>query len=249
MTINLLIGISAGLAALVAGLLALLVARRRDGAAMEGRLGELERTLAVVEAEGRRNSVLVGLAASIDLDEVFLRVLDAAVAVGGADAALVMVTDPAGGKPVVATVGLSAEEAERHAATGVAGGLDARTIALSYEYPKGEGGDEGEQIRSGLAAPLPGADEPIGYLAIFTRDQAKVFQEEEQRELEALAVHAGPPIENARRFREARRLADLDALTGLHNRRFFHETLAREVARAHRYTRRLALMVLDLDDF
>ena len=44
-------------------------------------------------------------------------------------------------------------------------------------------------------------------------------------------------------------MADLDALTGLHNRRYFHETLAREVARAHRYGRRLALVVFDLDDF
>jgi diguanylate cyclase (GGDEF)-like protein len=69
------------------------------------------------------------------------------------------------------------------------------------------------------------------------------------RELEELAMRAGPAIENAKRFREARQLADLDALTGLHNRRFFHETMAREVARAQRYDRRLALIVLDLDDF
>jgi diguanylate cyclase (GGDEF)-like protein len=69
------------------------------------------------------------------------------------------------------------------------------------------------------------------------------------RELEDLALRAGPAIENARRFREARQLADLDALTGLHNRRYFHETLAREVARAHRYDRLLALLVFDLDDF
>src|SRR4029078_5307305 len=40
-----------------------------------------------------------------------------------------------------------------------------------------------------------------------------------------------------------------DALTGLHNRRYFHETLSREVARAQRYDRQLALVVLDLDDF
>ena len=44
-------------------------------------------------------------------------------------------------------------------------------------------------------------------------------------------------------------IADLDALTGLHNRRYFHETLAREVARALRYERQLALIVIDLDDF
>jgi diguanylate cyclase (GGDEF)-like protein len=49
--------------------------------------------------------------------------------------------------------------------------------------------------------------------------------------------------------RRNRRLADLDALTGLHNRRYFHETLAREVARAQRYNRRLALIIIDLDDF
>ena len=67
--------------------------------------------------------------------------------------------------------------------------------------------------------------------------------------LEELALRAGPAIENARRFREARQLADLDALTGLHNRRYFHETLDREFARAHRYERRLALIVFDLDDF
>src|SRR6187399_2796383 len=49
--------------------------------------------------------------------------------------------------------------------------------------------------------------------------------------------------------RRNRRLADLDGLTGLHNRRYFHEQLAREVARAQRYGRELALVVFDLDDF
>ncbi len=67
--------------------------------------------------------------------------------------------------------------------------------------------------------------------------------------LEELVRNAGPAIENARRFREARKLADLDALTSLHNRRYFHDTLAREVARAHRYDRRLALVLFDIDDF
>jgi len=57
------------------------------------------------------------------------------------------------------------------------------------------------------------------------------------------------PARNARRYTEARTLADFDALTSLHNRRYFHETLAREVARAHRYGRPLSLIVLDLDDF
>jgi diguanylate cyclase len=86
------------------------------------------------------------------------------------------------------------------------------------------------------------------YLAVFTRDEAELGDDAIE-ELEELVQRAGPAIENAQRFREARQLADLDALTGLHNRRYFHETLAREVARAHRYNRDLALVVFDLDDF
>ncbi len=89
----------------------------------------------------------------------------------------------------------------------------------------------------------------VGYLAVYTRDAARRFGEDDVRELEELTYRAAPAIENAQRFREARQLADLDALTGLHNRRYFHETLSRECARAHRYNRRLALIVFDLDNF
>jgi len=42
---------------------------------------------------------------------------------------------------------------------------------------------------------------------------------------------------------------DKDALTGLPGARYFEETLEREVARAHRYGRRLALVLFDLDSF
>jgi diguanylate cyclase (GGDEF)-like protein len=97
--------------------------------------------------------------------------------------------------------------------------------------------------------PLPYESGTVGMLTVFTRSPSGSFATERRQELEELAERAGPAIENARRFREARQLADLDALTSLHNRRYFHETLAREVARAHRYDRRLALIVFDLDDF
>jgi diguanylate cyclase (GGDEF)-like protein len=48
---------------------------------------------------------------------------------------------------------------------------------------------------------------------------------------------------------EARQLANLDSLTGLLNQRSFHELLGHEVARAHRYKRRLALIIVDVDNF
>ena len=264
---TLLTGISVGLGALVVLLLALLVVRWRSDTrtdervaevveSLNERMDELGRELAGAleraEEEGRRSRIFGELAGSIDLDEVLSRALEAAGALEGADAALVMLPDGQGGKPLVATLGLSVEEAERHAITGPPDGRLARSITMSYTYPElesqAEEDDEGI-IHAGLAVPLPGETETLGYLTVFTRSKGHHFTDDDVRQLETLALRAGPAIENARRFREARQLADLDALTGLHNRRYFHEILARETARAHRYERKLSLIVFDLDDF
>jgi diguanylate cyclase (GGDEF)-like protein len=264
---TLLTGISVGLGALVVLLLALLVVRWRSDTrtdervaevvqSLNERMDELGRELAGAleraEEEGRRSRIFGELAGSIDLDEVLSRALEAAGALEGADAALVMLPDVQGGKPLVATLGLSVEEAERHAITGPPDGRLARSITMSYTYPElnGQAAGSGEEIiHAGLAVPLPGETQTLGYLTVFTRSKGHQFTDDDVRLLETLAVRAAPAIENARRFREARQLADLDALTGLHNRRYFHEALARECARAHRYERKLALIVFDLDDF
>jgi diguanylate cyclase (GGDEF)-like protein len=207
---------------------------------------ELSEALERAQEEGRRNRFLGELGASIDLDEVLSRTLEAGGAVPGVDAAIVSIR---GGvdKPIVATLGLSAEEAERQVISGPPNGHEARAISIVYQYPTALEGTK--LVHSGLAVPVPGESGPIGFIAIYSRSPSYHFEEEMIRELEELAKRAGPAIENAWRFREARELADLDALTGLHNRRFFHETLAREVARAQRYSRLLALIVFDLDDF
>src|SRR5205807_1233332 len=264
---TILIGISVGLGALVVLLLALLVVRWRSDnstdervaevvASLNARMDELGRELAGAleraEEEGRRSRIFGELAGSIDLDEVLSRTLEAAGALSAVDAALIMLPDPQGGKPLVATLGLSVEEAERHAITGPPDGRLARSISMSYTYPEPErqaGNAPEEIIHAGLAVPLPGETETLGYLTVFTRTKGHQFSDGDVRQLETLALRAGPAIENARRFREAKQLADLDALTNLHNRRYFHETLARECARAHRYERKLALIVFDLDDF
>jgi diguanylate cyclase (GGDEF)-like protein len=215
---------------------------------MESMIRELSKSLEEAREEGRRNRYLTELAGSIDLDEVLSRTLEAGGAVPGVDAALVSITTTQDEQPIVATLGLSTEEAQRQVITGPPDSHDARAITLTYQYPSGTD-STADLIHSGLAVPVPGESGPIGFLSVYSRSGDHRFAEDEMRELEELAQRAGPAIENARRFREARQLADLDALTGLHNRRYFHETLAREVARAHRYGRRLALIVFDLDDF
>ncbi len=214
---------------------------------MESMVRDLSEALERAQEEGRRNRVLGELAGSIDLDEVLTRTLEAAGAMPGADAALVTIDDAGDDRPIVATLGLSIDEAHKQVVAGPPDGKKARAIVISYEYPPGA--TQNELVHGGLAVPVPGESGPIGFLTVFTRSESQSFGDEEIHELEELAVRAGPAIENARRFREARQLADLDALTSLHNRRYFHETLAREVSRAQRYDRRLALIVFDLDDF
>jgi diguanylate cyclase (GGDEF)-like protein len=59
---------------------------------------------------------------------------------------------------------------------------------------------------------------------------------------------SGGNIENAY-HEEIYRLTTVDGLTQISNKRFFMETLEREIARAHRYQRALALVMFDLDHF
>lgn len=256
-----LIAISAGLGALSVALFILLAlsgrqSRRKADSRVEKTVRTLERRMEELadelagaveraEEETRQSRILADLASSIDLDEVLARTLDAAGALPGVDAAMVrLATDD--GPPTVATLALAEEEAERHAVSGPPDGSPVRSIEIGYRYADGE---EGSLLRSGVAVPLADEAGRVGHLTVFTRDPERHFDDADLSRLEELAQRAAPAIENARRFREARRLADLDALTGLHNRRYFHETLAREAARAHRYARKLALIVFDLDDF
>jgi diguanylate cyclase (GGDEF)-like protein len=217
---------------------------------METMVSELSEALEHAQEEGRRNQMLGELAGTIDLDEVLTRTLDAAGARPGVDAALARL-DNGADTPIIATLGLTTEEAQRQAIAGPPGGAEARSISLVYQYPTELASNDGSTglIHSGLAVPIQTENGSIGFIAVFSRSRSHSWDDDEVRELEELALRAGPAIENAKRFREARQLADLDALTGLHNRRYFHETLSREVARAQRYDRQLALVVLDLDDF
>jgi two-component system cell cycle response regulator len=56
-------------------------------------------------------------------------------------------------------------------------------------------------------------------------------------------------VHNVRMHEEAQRLSFTDPLTGLWNYRYLRESLRREVERATRFGRMLAVLVLDLDHF
>jgi diguanylate cyclase (GGDEF)-like protein len=210
---------------------------------LEQRMDELAVELAGAveraEEEGRRSRYLGEIAGSIDLDDVVARTLEAAAAVTEADAALICLEARGDGPPLVAGHGLASDGAQP--ITGPPDGSTAQAVFVSYSYAEEAPG----QVLTGLGLPLLDS----GRLSVYSRTPGKAFGAEAATRLAALVERATPALENAQEFREARQLADLDALTGLHNRRYFHELLARECARAHRYQRRLALIVFDIDDF
>ena len=215
----------------------------------ERKVAELADELERAQEESRRQRRLSAIGSTIDLDNVLSRTLEIASALPAVDAAMVIVREDEDG-PVIATLGLTPEEAARHPVADPPSGREAPPVELSYRYTADQHESDGDRIRGGLVLPLRSdAGRAIGTMAVFWRDHDRDLSNEDVETLENLAENAGPAIENARRFREARKLADLDALTSLHNRRYFHETLAREVARAQRYDRRLALLIFDIDDF
>ncbi len=215
---------------------------------MDELAGGLSEALERAEQENRRARLFGELGGSIDLEELMDRVLDAAMEIEGIDAAMLVVERPDGG-PAIVTRGMTAQESARPPTSGVVGTLPG-TITVSYRYGRErEGGGEADLIRGGAFVPLVGRElRPVGALSLFWRTDREPGQQQIE-DAEKLAASCIPAIENARRYGEARKLAETDGLTGLYNQRFFQETLRREVTRAHRYERKLTLIVFDLDDF
>jgi len=215
---------------------------------MDSLAQDLSEALDRAERESRRNRLLGELGGTVDLEELMDRVLDAAMEIPGIEAAM-MVVEAQGGNPAAATRGMTAQEAAKPPTSGVAGALPG-TITVSYRYGRERETSGTDLIRGGVFIPLMGRElRPIGTLSLFWRQPDAEPAQEHIEQAENLAESSIPAIENARRYGEARKLAETDALTGLFNQRYFHDTLRREVTRAHRYERNLALIVFDLDDF
>ena len=209
---------------------------------------DLSDALARSERESRRNRLFGELGGSIDLEELMDRVLDAAMQIPGFDAAMVLIEGQTGA-PTVVTRAMSPQETANPPTSGVAGTLPG-TITVTYRYGRDRELPDSELIRGGVFIPLIGRElAPVGTLSLFWRSSDHEPMAEQIEQAENLVESAIPAIENARRYGEARKEAETDALTGLYNQRYFHETLRREVLRAQRYERNLALILFDVDDF
>ncbi len=103
-------------------------------------------------------------------------------------------------------------------------------------------------LLSAIAVPLIGTGGVIGVLSLYSRSR-EAFTNDHLRLLKAISSKAAVTIENALEFREAKKSAVTDALTGLPNTRSLFLHLDAELARCGRNGGNLSVLVLDLDGF
>ena len=100
-----------------------------------------------------------------------------------------------------------------------------------------------------ISAPLVRNGVLLGVININNKTSRSPFQPHDLRLLEAIAAHASVALGNARKYEDTLRLSQIDGLTGLANHGHFYKTLEREIERARRYERGLALAMIDIDHF
>jgi diguanylate cyclase (GGDEF)-like protein/putative nucleotidyltransferase with HDIG domain len=105
------------------------------------------------------------------------------------------------------------------------------------------------RLQSALVCPLYVNDNTfIGCLALYHLD-ANRYTDDHRRLVERIAEQAGPVIHNSIVFEQTQEDSLTDPLTGLPNRRSMFVHLSRELSRADRLKRQMALIVMDLDGF
>jgi diguanylate cyclase (GGDEF)-like protein len=104
------------------------------------------------------------------------------------------------------------------------------------------------KLKSGVLIPLPLRGRSSGWLKLLFR-QELVPSKEDMALLRFLSGAVADVLIRSRLYLRTQRMATIDGLTGLFNHRFFREQLRKEFQRARRYRSRLALIMVDVDDF
>ncbi|MFW6006300.1 MAG: diguanylate cyclase, partial [Candidatus Bipolaricaulota bacterium] len=101
-----------------------------------------------------------------------------------------------------------------------------------------------ENFRAFISVPIG----EIGTLVVVSKEVAS-FDEEDVELAEILAGHLQEEISRVRLEEELKDQAIRDPLTELYNRRYFNETLRKEVERSERYSRPIAFLMIDVNRF
>lgn len=232
---------------------------------VDGELGELGEAFNAMVADTRDHvteierksfelsalySIVERVTRTIDLDhlrriildivgEAFSNVETAAIAIRAGDGGEIHVGVREVGEGAASSVRMSIDEVPQ---TGARGPIDA---VLLQSWLAGEI-DSRLMSSSGDRVDLPmrpnGRD--VGLLSIV-KVPGNCFEEAELHLLDALQAHVSVALENARLYT----MAITDELTRLYTLRYFQHSLDEEVNRYQRYGQKLALLMIDVDDF
>ncbi len=103
-----------------------------------------------------------------------------------------------------------------------------------------------------MSVPLKLRSQPFGVINLTDKTTGKVFSDEDLHLLMAIGGYVSIALERYQLYektKELKRISITDSLTGLLNRRYFHERLLEEVERTRRHQLPVSLIMMDLDDF
>ena len=198
------------------------------------------------------------LSGTHDLDRILTVVLEAAQASTRAGAGAVLLLTPDRSELALAVGrGLAENGVDAQLRLPLGVGI-AGEVARTGEPVRGRVGTAPGQLRAGpgeptatalVAVPLKSSTTVIGVLMLFEPASGGEFSAEDQTTLRTFTSQATVAVDNVLLHEEARRLSITDGLTGLWNYRHFQLTVGKEIERAARFGRPLALLMLDLDHF
>jgi diguanylate cyclase (GGDEF)-like protein len=117
-------------------------------------------------------------------------------------------------------------------------GVESRFTSSQYHLQQG--------VHSVVYLPLIISNRIIGSLIVASR-KPNAYTVKQINLLQQLSLQIAMPIENARLYAKTERLARVDSLTSLLNRRSLDDTLNGEIGRHSRYGGVFSLMIIDLD--
>lgn len=107
----------------------------------------------------------------------------------------------------------------------------------------------GFRTESVIAVPLRAGGKVFGVIELLNRLDGSAFSAYDMRVLSTIADFAAIAIEKAYYLAEAKRLAEIDPLTNVLNRRGLDKVIERETSRIKRYPGNLSVIVGDVDGF
>jgi len=130
-------------------------------------------------------------------------------------------------------------------------------LQRGHKYAKIARGESPSELGDLMVAmPLKGRERTLGLIEVRLEEREKRLMEGNPTAkkgyldvLDTLANMIGLIIENMRLYETVRMQSMIDQLTQAYNRRYFDKKLKEETKRALRYTRQLAILIIDVDHF